>query len=163
MGSTFCLVYSCRTEMMLPVSDMVGILQCNVCEAAWARLGRPLSPLFWPEHSQLCSLSGAATEARGNSGRPVGVSPPSERQLEALEEAGDPSVRMQKMQTEKWAVVIVHSGWRKEAPRNHRKNGKSAQGLGSRGADHRIDKAYMILALMFHFFKNVKKKKGIAK
>lgn len=31
---------------MLPVSDMVGILQCNVCEAAQARLGRPLSPLF---------------------------------------------------------------------------------------------------------------------
>lgn len=94
-----------------------------------------------------------------NAGRPFGVSPPPQRQLRALEEAGDPSARMQKMQTEKWAVVTVSSGWRKEAPRNHKKNGKSAQGLGSRSADNRMSKGYMILTVMFYFSKNVKKKK----
>lgn len=43
----------------------------------------------------------------GNARRPVRVFPPPERPFGVLEEAGDPSARMQKMQTEKWAVVIV--------------------------------------------------------
>lgn len=92
--------FFCRTAMMLPLSDVVGILWCDICEAAWARL-EDASFFLACDHSQHWPLSGAVTETMGNARRLVRVSLPSQRQLGAPGEAGDPSARMQKTQTEK--------------------------------------------------------------
>lgn len=60
----------------------------------------------------------------GSALRPVRVSLPPRSEPGALEEAGDPSARMQQRQREKWAVAMEEGGPTKEQ--------EVSPGLGSR-------------------------------
>lgn len=68
----------------------------------------------------------------GSAQRPVSVSLPPQNGLGALEEAGDPSARMQQRQREKWAMAMEEGGPTKER--------EVSPGLGSRGAENGIHK-----------------------
>lgn len=91
---------------------MVGIPWCDICEAAWARLGRCLTPLLG-----LTIVSSGLSQAQplrtGDARSLVRVSLPYQRQLGALGKAGDPSAQVQKIQRSGLQCLLAQDGGRR--------------------------------------------------